>query len=558
MPKPGAERTHAPQEALSEGEQYVDATFIRDSEEYRSLLTAFHRIESGKKSSISLEQFDEMLDGDIALADGSESIPEAIQQRTDAARQFDKDMKAGIVEPEIYAAKRNPPEAKAMVEMDLSDEEGGGEREEVELEAVDAADVQKAREHMVYRDLFERLEKAAQGNGSAETIMEAVAYEKDRVLTLPKGFQEKTLAAIEQFEADLSTDLAELWRRVLGEDVKRAATEADDQKTEAGRRPTKNRPRKKRRKEPTAEQYRWFTGINVNAQRLYRELLEEYREQVEGSGTPDPEKLQEYQAILIDKAKNANSVEEQSAYETFANDLERGVVQNIIETFDSEDALVEGQMEAAIGAARERVQRGDTSDAVRRVAELNTDQMMQLYAAQKQLDEMGFFGKTFSKAGREAKKARKEFESLNALIHKVERLEESDRGLVMKEVEEPPQELTFESLQSEWPQEVNSIMGALKAGNISPIEAVRTLDELERDVVKKWTATLVGKKLGGIRNGSGRPIIGNVEIGQIKKDTGGTLRIHLRDDAGKRYNLSLATFLKQNMPVAERDVSAAA
>ncbi len=544
MSKSGAEQASAPQEARSEGEQYVDAAFIRSSEEYQSLLNDFRRVDSGKEDAIPLEQFDEMLDGVLELGDDLDEVPDAIQRRIDAARQLDKDIKAGTVEPETYAAKRKRSEVVANVEIDL--------------ETLDEADVQRARESRAYRFLFKRLEEAARGEGTAEGVQAEIEFTIDDAPTKGNKLREEMLAAVEQFQADLNGPLSELWRQALKEDIKHAAVEADDQKTDPGVHIDKKSRKKKQSKEPTPEQFRWFTGMNLNAQGIYRELLSEYRESVANEGAPNSEKLQAYQETLREKANNTNSLEEQSALETFANDLGRGVVDNIINTFDSEDALVESQMESAIAAAKERGGRGDVSDAVRRVAELNPDQMMQLYGAQKQLDEMGFFGKIFSKAGREAKKARKEFESLSTLIHEVERQEESDGGLVMESVEEPPQEPTFESLQSQWPQEVNSIMGALKAGEVSASEAVDALDELDEDAINAWIGALVGKQLGGIRSGNGKVIAGTVKIGRIRKDTHGTLRVHLKDDAGKRYNLTLATFLKQNVPVAEQGMSEAA
>ena len=191
--------------------------------------------------------------------------------------------------------------------------------------------------------------------------------------------------------------------------------------------------------------------------------------------------------------------------------------------------------------------------AVKRVAELNTDQMMQLYAAQKQLDTMGFFAKTFGKAGRAAKQARKEFESLSALMASVANTETKDEEIIYQEVSKRKRLPTFESLQTEWPQEVNSILGALKMEELSPQEAVNHLDDLDADTITAWTGTLKGKTLQGVKGGNGQLIGKRVTIGRVDKNKSGTLKIDLRDRDGKRYTMNLATFLKHNIAPVERE-----
>ena len=579
MSKPGAERARPPQDALSEGEHIVDVAFedehpsVRDSKEYQSLLRLFQRVDSGRSNAITIEEFDAVLDP--LLEHDPDRSPTTLKQRIEAAQLFDKDMKAGLVAPETYAAKRHKEFVEAetepeiapigTVEMSGDDETRPGERSldeleeaddktiEVDLEALDEADVERARRHPIYKFLLDRLQKAAEGNGDAESVMEEVASSKESAPTSVN--QENVVAATEQFEADLNGPLAELWQQALKQDMQgeaRAAAKVEAQINPAAERSVARE--RKGRERTTEENFRWFAGVNINAQRVYRELLEEYRADTQGMA-PTSEKLFEYQTILKEKIDHAKTLEEKSALETFANDLERGVVQNIVDTFESEDTLVEEQMRMAIEAAKEQSGRHPEGapDAVKRVAELNTDQMMQLYAAQKQLDTMGFFAKTFGKAGRAAKQARKEFESLSALMASVANTETKDEEIIYQEVSKRKRLPTFESLQTEWPQEVNSILGALKMEELSPQEAVNHLDDLNADTITAWTGTLKGKTLQGVKGGNGQLIGKRVTIGRVDKNKSGTLKIDLRDRDGKRYTMNLATFLKHNIAPVERE-----
>ena len=196
------------------------------------------------------------------------------------------------------------------------------------MKALDEADVERARRHPIYKFLLDRLQKAAEGNGDAESVMEEVASSKESAPTSVN--QENVVAATEQFEADLNGPLAELWQQALKQDMQGEARAAA--KVEAQINPAAERSVARNGKERTVKRGAFSmvygvistrNGSTVNCWRSTRRYPR---------AAPDPETVRYQKNYGKDRHARSRGAKRPG---DIRNDLGRGVVQNIVDTFES-------------------------------------------------------------------------------------------------------------------------------------------------------------------------------------------------------------------------------
>lgn len=272
---------------------------------------------------------------------------------------------------------------------------------------------------------------------------------------------------------------------------------------------------------------------------------------------PDLTSVKEAFMARVDSAKHATSADgaQLEAYNQFLFDLDVGTLDVLARPTAEAQQIAKTARAAETPAPQQRVQQAPARGLFARLKGLFTKESA-ASSPQKR---------------RRKQKAQPVFEDVSASEPLLTDLEEVDTPIVAEfEPEDTtgtalPEAATVESANqapeqtlndqvATWPQEINSIIGALVTESISAREAFGQLEESDKFL--PWLNQLKGSTFTSVRKGDGSLVPEALTITNVRKNTNDVPTVYLKRPDGRRITLSLERFLKQNL--AEADTSAKA
>ena len=351
----------------------------------------------------------------------------------------------------------------------------------------------------------------------------------------------------------------------------------------------------------------------------YTQLKEEYTTLLGQSGNVDVARrlfLKDLEGQIAD-AEELKRPEIAEIYMKFAADLEN---ESAIETeaaahlLDAQNAVgriagMEIDIPAAVARARGRIARDETSAprAAHEVANIDILQVNQLAQTAQKLEGMGWFKKRFSKDGKRAREAQQELNRLANALSQVERArqkaearkaapesstrtdtispaaeQEAPTGSApdispaaarttpegpapdispaaegANDDAEPQMEMqVLDTLVSAGPAEVNSILGAVAAGELNTTDALGQLED--QPGFSEWKQAITGMALPDLRRFDGSVFDVPMTITSIRARKG-EQTVYLQSPDGHRASMKLEDFFEQNIaPQADQESPALA